>query len=334
MLQAAFGMWTVTLKLWPQVVTTHLLGGFATLSLLWLLYLRVSQTAALAARYRTHAVVALAVVIAQVFARRLDHLELCSARLPRLSRRARVIGGHRWMPPMDSTFSRTLVPIISVGCWTMQRELRFTWATASARWWCFWWWGRSRLRLVSNREGKTLAIAMLALLIGQICLGIANVVFTLPLAVATAHNGTGALLLLGVITVNYRSFRAGASPMSELAAPIARATWRDYLEMCKPRVVLADAVVRDRRNVSRDARNGAPQRARFRYARHRVGGSLCGRGQSHRRCADRRANGAHAPSPRRDRPRDHKTGFGILGGDGHRGNVDALSNSSIRLRRG
>ncbi len=29
--QAAFGMWTVTLKLWPQVVTTHLLGGFATL---------------------------------------------------------------------------------------------------------------------------------------------------------------------------------------------------------------------------------------------------------------------------------------------------------------
>jgi protoheme IX farnesyltransferase len=26
--------------------------------------------------------------------------------------------------------------------------------------------------------------------------------------------------------------------MSELAAPVARATWRDYLEMCKPRVVL------------------------------------------------------------------------------------------------
>src|SRR5690554_6200543 len=36
-IQALFGMWTVTLKLWPQVVTAHLLGGFATLSLLWLL---------------------------------------------------------------------------------------------------------------------------------------------------------------------------------------------------------------------------------------------------------------------------------------------------------
>lgn len=36
-LQAAFGMWTVTLKLWPPVVTLHLLGGFMTFGLLiWL----------------------------------------------------------------------------------------------------------------------------------------------------------------------------------------------------------------------------------------------------------------------------------------------------------
>lgn len=41
-LQGAFGMWTVTLQLWPQVVTAHLLGGFATLSLLTLLTLRLS----------------------------------------------------------------------------------------------------------------------------------------------------------------------------------------------------------------------------------------------------------------------------------------------------
>ena len=42
LLQAAFGMWTVTLKLWPQVVSAHLLGGFATLALLCLLSLRLS----------------------------------------------------------------------------------------------------------------------------------------------------------------------------------------------------------------------------------------------------------------------------------------------------
>jgi cytochrome c oxidase assembly protein subunit 15 len=38
-------MWTVT-PLWPQVVTAHLLGGFATLSLLFLLTLRLAGSAA------------------------------------------------------------------------------------------------------------------------------------------------------------------------------------------------------------------------------------------------------------------------------------------------
>ena len=41
--QGLFGMWTVTLKLWPQVVTTHLLGGFLTFNLLFLLSLRLTN---------------------------------------------------------------------------------------------------------------------------------------------------------------------------------------------------------------------------------------------------------------------------------------------------
>lgn len=40
-LQGLFGMWTVTLKLWPQVVTGHLLGGMTLLSLLWWQWLRL-----------------------------------------------------------------------------------------------------------------------------------------------------------------------------------------------------------------------------------------------------------------------------------------------------
>lgn len=42
-LQGMFGMWTVTLKLWPQVVTLHLLGGMTTLALLYLLNLRLQR---------------------------------------------------------------------------------------------------------------------------------------------------------------------------------------------------------------------------------------------------------------------------------------------------
>lgn len=68
--QAAFGMWTVTLKLWPQVVTAHLLGGFTTLSLLFLLSLRLSRAFAplpkLPLSLRRIAALALLVVIGQI----------------------------------------------------------------------------------------------------------------------------------------------------------------------------------------------------------------------------------------------------------------------------
>lgn len=68
-IQAAFGMWTVTLKLWPQVVTAHLLGGFATLSLLFLLTLRLSgwlPALAIPRRLQRWATAGLVLVILQI----------------------------------------------------------------------------------------------------------------------------------------------------------------------------------------------------------------------------------------------------------------------------
>jgi heme o synthase len=66
--QAAFGAWTVTLKLWPQIVTTHLLGGFATLSLLWLLALRmgVGDDWRVPRRLLPHGLLALVLVVMQI----------------------------------------------------------------------------------------------------------------------------------------------------------------------------------------------------------------------------------------------------------------------------
>ena len=70
--QAAFGAWTVTLKLWPQVVTAHLLGGFATLAMLWTIMLRCGGLSELrlSSQHRREiggfAKLALAVVIVQV----------------------------------------------------------------------------------------------------------------------------------------------------------------------------------------------------------------------------------------------------------------------------
>jgi cytochrome c oxidase assembly protein subunit 15 len=41
--QSLLGYFTVSLKLWPQVVTAHLLGGFATTTLLFLTYLKLKE---------------------------------------------------------------------------------------------------------------------------------------------------------------------------------------------------------------------------------------------------------------------------------------------------
>ncbi|UXZ55724.1 COX15/CtaA family protein [Halomonas sp. 7T] len=44
LIQGAFGAFTVTLKLWPQVVTLHLLGGLSVLMLFFWLHLRVRHS--------------------------------------------------------------------------------------------------------------------------------------------------------------------------------------------------------------------------------------------------------------------------------------------------
>jgi len=67
-LQGLLGMWTVTLLLKPLIVTLHLLGGLATLSLLWWLSLPPERRDLKAAerRVRRLAVVAMAFVVLQV----------------------------------------------------------------------------------------------------------------------------------------------------------------------------------------------------------------------------------------------------------------------------
>ena len=67
-LQALLGMWTVTLLLKPLIVTLHLLGGLATLALLWWLALPPERRELKAAErpVRRLALTAMAVVLVQV----------------------------------------------------------------------------------------------------------------------------------------------------------------------------------------------------------------------------------------------------------------------------
>jgi cytochrome c oxidase assembly protein subunit 15 len=70
-------------------------------------------------------------------------------------------------------------------------------------------WAAFRARVLA----KTLAAVIGALLVLQFSLGVANVAFGLPLALAAAHNGGAALLLASLVVLNFFSFR-GLRPSS------------------------------------------------------------------------------------------------------------------------
>lgn len=203
--QAAFGMWTVTLKLWPQVVTAHLLGGFTTLALLFLLSLRLSgalPALGLPASLRRLAAAALALVIGQIALGgwvSSNYAAVACVDLPTCH--------GQWWPAMDFANGFHLTQHIGPNYLGGQLDsdartaihmthrlgaLVVTLTLLALAW-----------RLRGEGLGR-LAGLLLAVLALQVGLGISNVLFHLPLPVAVAHNGGGALLLLTLVLVNYR----------------------------------------------------------------------------------------------------------------------------------
>jgi cytochrome c oxidase assembly protein subunit 15 len=226
-LQGAFGMWTVTLQLWPQVVTAHLLGGFATLSLLTLLTLRLSGRFApiqMAGRLRALAVAGLLLVIGQIVLGgwvSSNYAAVACVDLPTCH--------GEWWPAMDFGKGFHLTQQIGPNYLGGQLDSDARMAIHMSH--------RIGALLVTlvllllgwrlHRAGLSrLAGLVLLALVVQVSLGISNVIFHLPLLVAVAHNAGGAALLLTLVLVNYRlrAVSAGASAVSEpLLAKVSRA---------------------------------------------------------------------------------------------------------------
>ena len=61
--------------------------------------------------------------------------------------------------------------------------------------------------LRAYRLSKPLGIAIALLLLAQFALGIANVAFNLPLALAAAHHAGAAALLVALVVLNFFAFR-------------------------------------------------------------------------------------------------------------------------------
>ncbi|MCH9690523.1 MAG: COX15/CtaA family protein [Gammaproteobacteria bacterium] len=210
LLQAAFGMWTVTLKLWPQVVTAHLLGGLATLSLLWIMAERLRDRCRLVStqqffalqKLRPLALVAISAVLGQIALGGWTSSNYAALACPDFP----TCHG-QWWP--NANFNQGFNITQKIGPNYLGGALESDARTAIH---------------ISHRIGAivvTLLVSLLAIgawrakarrwaqklftLLGlQLALGVANVVMFLPLPIAVAHNAGAALLLLGLLTFYYR----------------------------------------------------------------------------------------------------------------------------------
>lgn len=199
--QALLGMWTVTLLLKPMIVTAHLLGGMTTLALLvWL-----AQRPAGKVRQgpRSLSLIALVVVAIQIALGgwvSSNYAALACQDFPTCQ--------GAWLPQMD--FTRAF---------TLHRELGQTadgallpFAALTAIHWSHRVWavvvalvvGGLAASLIATPDWRRHGVALSGLLLLQLGLGIANVLLSLPLPLAVAHNLGAALLLAALVVVNYR----------------------------------------------------------------------------------------------------------------------------------
>lgn len=209
--QAALGMWTVTLKLFPLIVTQHLLGGMSILVFLLLLHLKSRQALRLFyEKEKIHylkpwVLLGLILLCLQIAlgawtstnyaALSCSHFPFCQANSWHFDFR----DGFNLMGPLNNDFAKMTIHMMH----------RFGALTVGIYWFALLGWIHFRVKsAIPLRKVAQLTMAVLTL---QILLGIANVLLSLPLAIAVAHNLCAALLLACVITLNYRVFAKRAT---------------------------------------------------------------------------------------------------------------------------
>jgi cytochrome c oxidase assembly protein subunit 15 len=206
--QATLGMWTVTLLLKPVIVTAHLLGGVATLALLiWLVLSQYPHAVSSeAGKVRLHAALALACVIVQIALGgwvSANYAALACPDLPGCLGQA--------LPPMDfgNAFHvlRDLGRTGEGGLLPLQALVAIHWTHRAFALVVLGVVGFCVLRAASLPALRSLALIVGAFLALQILLGLANVAFALPLALAAAHNAGAALLLAVLVVLNFFVFR-------------------------------------------------------------------------------------------------------------------------------
>lgn len=206
--QAALGMWTVTLKLHPSIVMSHLLGGLLTLSLLT--WLACRETPELKGyRYAGHVTSKMVALGLFLVALQIALGGWTSANYAALACTGFPQCNGQWWPQMNFidgfNLLREFGPNYEFGvkdgparvAIQMTHRMGFMVVTLYLSWLIY--------KLTRNRELMPMAIIIAGLLFVQIALGVINVTFMLPLTVAVMHNAVAALLLISLVFLLYKT---------------------------------------------------------------------------------------------------------------------------------
>jgi heme a synthase len=210
--QGLFGMWTVTLKLMPIIVTGHLMGGMLVFSMLVWLWQRQRSAfkyrdAEPAAALKTAATIGLVLLTAQVFLggwTSTNYAALACNDLPTCQ--AKWWPDMKWQDAFD--FTRELGKTdsgASIGLPELT-AMHFTHRMGAIVVFLFLGWLGSKALKTDGLKG--IGIAILVGLVVQISLGLSNVRWSLPLPIAVLHNGGAAFLMGCLVVLNVRTSRA------------------------------------------------------------------------------------------------------------------------------
>jgi cytochrome c oxidase assembly protein subunit 15 len=209
--QAALGMWTVTMKLMPIVVMAHLLGGFTTLCLLFLLSLRlkphrINRSDFSIKKYGRFALLGIVLLTGQIALggwTSSNYAALSCVELP--------ICQSGWQDQMNFENSFDLIPPEreSYEFGHLSHDERVTihvvhrFGAIAITIYLTWLLLMIYFKAQTSTF-KTSAVVVGVALIIQLSLGVSNIWFSLPLSVAVGHNLVAACLMLSLIALTYR----------------------------------------------------------------------------------------------------------------------------------
>lgn len=210
--QIILGKWTVTFKLLPIVVTQHLLGGFLILAVLWLIYLNNSRTTMEQDQNQKGlgllpwAILGLIILLLQISLgawTSTNYASLSCPDFPFCLNESSIVWQFKeafnLFAPIGINYEGGVLSEAARQTIQMMHRLGAVIFTV----YMLIFIGIAISKFKYSVEMMKSLYLILGLLVVQLCIGIANIMFKLPLLNAISHNLVAVLLLLAIITLTF-----------------------------------------------------------------------------------------------------------------------------------